>query len=859
MLIAAPKVEVDTGRSQLIVPIDLLGAKRSCSAEPVSFGVPLPKGKAVHAASVGRLVAPNGEEFAAQLKPLSRWFDGSVHWLLVDAVVLGEYTECHPWHLQIPMHEEPDASACVTGIRASEGTPLFRNFGAFRDFLLERSEWQFIDKTQRLTTIRLGEARTIGEGPVRTSAVQAGEVAGSRGIRIDVQWDLYPTASLARCQVRLRNSRRARHRGGLWDLGDPGSLLFKEFAFRLLLPESPTVLELSPTVSAERSCASQAIKLYQDSSGGGNWHSRNHVNRFGQVPCQFRGYKAWADGLEISGHRASPTLFAEMADMRVGVAVPDFWQQFPKSIGATQREISIGLFPKEWADFHELQGGEQKTHTFWLSLQSIHEPPVKLDWVFAPSGFLPSSHTCSHEVELQGLAEGEGFAAEGFQVVTSEALVGPHSVFAQRERTDEYGWRNYGDFFADHEQLHYHGKNPLISHYNNQFDVLRGLLRQSLRSRDVRWFELAMALARHVIDIDIYHTTADRAAYSGGMFWFTDHYLHARTSTHRTYSRFNAPSNGQSYGGGPGAEHNYTSGLKLYYCLSGDDAARLAVIGLADWVLRMEDGRQTVLGLVDDGPTGLATVSYAKPSRGGANSINALLDAWELTHRAEYCEFAEQLIRRCVHPDVEVADLDLLNLEVSWSYTMFYSSLAKYLALKEEAGQVDAMYVYARCCLLRLGEWMLVHERPYFDQREKLEYPTEAWPAQEFRKANVLRYAARYADELAAAAMRRRANELGDRAWSDLMSFETRTAARALVLVMNEGLLDCASRSLGALPPPVVAEQFAMPPREVFATQRQRVVNRLKSPLGAVHVASQLLKPHSWSRAYKLLKRASRT
>jgi hypothetical protein len=368
---------------------------------------------------------------------------------------------------------------------------------------------------------------------------------------------------------------------------------------------------------------------------------------------------------------------------------------------------------------------------------------------------------------------------------------------------------------------------------------------------------LAQALARHVIDIDIHHTDSDRAAYSGGMFWFTDHYLHAQTSTHRTYSHHNARSAG-SYGGGPGAEHNYTSGLKLYYCLTGDESAKQAVIGLADWVVRMEDGRQTILGLIDDGPTGMATVGYAKPSRGGANSINAVLDAWELTHRAEYCEFAEQLIHRCIHPDEDVADLDLLNLEAAWSYTMFYSSLAKYLALKEEAGQLDAMYVYARRCLLRVGEWMLTNERPYFDQLEKLEYPTEAWPAQELRKANVLRYAARYAEEPAAAAMRRRANELGDRAWSDLMSFETRTVARALVLVMNEGMLDCASRNLEVLPPPFVADQVAMPPREPFATQRHRVLNRLKSPLGVVQVASQLLKPRSWSRAYRLLKRANK-
>src|SRR5205085_3866051 len=120
------------------------------------------------------------------------------------------------------------------------------------------------------------------------------------------------------------------------------------------------------------------------------------------------------------------------------------------------------------------------------------------------------------------------------------------------------------------------------------------------------WWQWGDALARHVSDIDIYHTTADRAAYNGGLFWFTDHYMHAQTSSHRTYSKHNRPPNGP-YGGGPGAEHNFTSGLLLHYCLTGSRNSRDAVLSLANWVVAMDDGRRTILGSVDTGPTGLAT------------------------------------------------------------------------------------------------------------------------------------------------------------------------------------------------------------------------------------------------------------
>ena len=332
------------------------------------------------------------------------------------------------------------------------------------------------------------------------------------------------------------------------------------------------------------------------------------------------------------------------------------------------------------------------------------------------------------------------------------------------------------------------------------------------------------------MDVDIYHTKADRAAYSGGMFWFTDHYLHAQTSTHRTYSILNRPDGGGGYGGGPGSEHNYTSGLLLYYWMTGNPHAREAVIGLADWVIAMEDGGRTIFGLIDDGPTGLATAGHAKPGRGGANSINALLDAWKLTHDTTYLEFSEALIRRCVHPLEEVARYDLLNVEVQWSYTMFLTSLAKYLRCKEEAGQLDAMYQYAHQTLVGFGKWMLAYEKPYFDQMEKLEYPTEAWAAQEFRKANAIRLAAQLCGRALAHEDAWPRGCAGRSRWNDLLRFETRLTARSLAIVMVEGLLDCAFRSREIDAPPLVELTNQFEDRQPFTTQRHRVKSCLRSP-----------------------------
>ena len=51
---------------------------------------------------------------------------------------------------------------------------------------------------------------------------------------------------------------------------------------------------------------------------------------------------------------------------------------------------------------------------------------------------------------------------------------------------------------------------------------------QFLRTGDARWWRLMDDLARHVRDIDIYHTREDKAAYNGGLFWHTNHYMRRR-------------------------------------------------------------------------------------------------------------------------------------------------------------------------------------------------------------------------------------------------------------------------------------------------------------------------------------------
>ena len=300
--------------------------------------------------------------------------------------------------------------------------------------------------------------------------------------------------------------------------------------------------------------------------------------------------------------------------------------------------------------------------------------------------------------------------------------------------------------------------------------------------------------ARHTIDIDIYHTDEDKAAYNHGLFWHTDHYRDAGACTHRSYTRKTLEKRASgNHGGGPCNEHNYTSGLLHYFYLTGDPEARDAVLELAQWVISMDDGSQTLLGLIDDGPTGLAssteTRDYHGPGRGPGNSINALLDAYRLTNSRRFLSKAEDLLQRCIHPkdDIEARNLD--DPEHRWSYLVFLQVLGKYLDTKADLGEMDYYFHYARESLLHYAGWMVENEVAYKDVLYKVDIPTETWPAQDIRKCHVLHIAGKYGMPSNRGKYSERAQFLFDRCLNDLMSFDTAFLTRPLVILTVYGFV----------------------------------------------------------------------
>ena len=839
-------------------PVRLLVAKAAVCSLPVTVAVPVPAGLWSDADCFEVQDPPSGWKAPCQIE----WSQGR-EWL--HAMFLAPPgLEGHGEVLLQPTtqtSEEPMGirrDACATSIQAGELTLLFNNesdrlldqitseHGAFLHQGGMRLEVSQAEGKRR--PVRWLAAHVDEVGPLRTTVRREGNALG---MRVTCRLSCYAGMSYVRCELTLHNPRRAKHPEGFWDLGDPGSMLFREVALHAELAlEEPIALQwqAQPDAAVEK-VAGSTFSLHQESSGGEHWQSPNHVNRQGEVPLRFRGYRVTTASGEQSGWRVSPVVSIRDDHRSVACAVEEFWQKFPTAIEVADNRLNIKLWPGECADLHELQAGECCTRVIWLDFSSAAASPTRLAWVYDPPTAIADPRDTADSGRVPYLPAPAIHLRPEYRQILDEALEGPRNFFEKRETIDDYSWRNFGDMWADHEEAYADDPRPVISHYNNQYDLLHGLLIQYLRTGDRRWWQLADPLARHVMDIDVYRTDRDKPAYNNGLFWHTAHYHAVGRATHRSMSSVMRGKRIPAPGTGPGNEHNYSSGLLLYHQLTGCPRARETVIGLADWVIAMDDGRRHMLGLFSSQPTGLATCTtdpeYHGPGRGAANSIQTLLNAWKLTADNKYLDYASALIRRTIHPHDDIAARRLDNAELRWSYTVYLQALDRYLLETAGRSDVSQMRAYVRQSLLHYARWIVEHEKFYLDEPEKLEYPTETWAAQELRKGTTLLMAARYASPGEAMEWRCRADEILDRAWQSLMSFETRTCTRPLALVLQQGHLETSLRDAEPIDDGA-RQEFDFGTPTPFQTQKQQIKSLRRSPARLLGTMAQAANPGRW-------------
>lgn len=800
--------------------------------EPVSVGVPMALGLVFDPVQLSLFQKGNLDEHLLQAYPLARWPDGSLKWVLLDFHVSLNARETavfslsrgRPIHSRFaPSIESEDGGLVVDSNEARFCVPAHGEFRISEVWIGQVSLLGESGVSCRLT----GESEDhvyhpqiqaheiVRKGPVRTEIAWKGRFESRTGetpLNFESRLHLWAGSGLARLDFSIANPAPARHSGGLWDLGDPGSFLFQDLSFHIAAPALRDRKDLYRTqdgkslrqISAK---GEKGLRIYQESSGGPNWRSPNHVNRHGEIPLSFPGYRVFNDEeIAEEGKRATPFVAWNGPDAGVGVGLFQFWQNFPKSLDADQNGITVRLFPGCFGDLHELQGGERKTHTLFFFFSGANILEDELAWINTPLvPVIPPEWYEKAEV-FSYFSASNPLPDPKLEEVFESAIDGERSFFQRREEIDEYGWRNFGDLYADHESVNHQGPEPFISHYNNQYDCLYGMLFQFARTGRPEWYRLANDLARHLADIDIYHTRLDRPEYNRGLFWHTDHYKEAGTATHRAFTRKNVPSGG-GYGGGPSLSHLYSTGFLYHHWMTGSPQSRESVLDLAHFAsenLEMENrvlnhalrGARRLKSELQSRLRGGELVQLVKvyeldgPGRASGNTLAALMAGYCLTGYPSFRKQAESLIRRCVHPRDDLARRDLGDVENRWMYTVFLQALGAYLDMgrggadREFFGQ--DVWAYARESLLHYADWMAENEFPYLSRPEKLEYPNETWAAQEVRKTNVLLYAVRYASGPAKRERYwERAQYFFREATRRLFEFDTHSLTRPVALLLQ--------------------------------------------------------------------------
>lgn len=779
------------------------GSATARRGEPITVGIGLPPGR-LH--EVTRLVAVDA---AAALPTaaivLERWPDGSVRWALLDiradvgvgGTMLAVRDDVAAAPIVAPLtiathgHRTTITSGRFTIAVDLEAPSLLTAVSLAGAAVLDASATgvDIRDVAGGVVPLRFTTLDVEHATPLRVVGRIAGEGRTSDGREIGVRVRFTVLAGLAGLgvEIGLHNPAAATHPGGFWELGDPGSIRLHSLTFDLAVPAPVSSCRLSIDTGAPFESYAVPLALTQHASGGEHWMSRVHVNHAGEVRHAHRGFTLDAAGASTTGLRASPIVVAAHAGGLLAVGARRFWQVFPKAVVVDPGgRVSVACLPAG-PDLHELQGGERSTHECWVAFAEDAICDASFEWRRSPSTALPDAASVAAAEQLPALAHPID-PTRLYEQLVAAAIDGDDTFLVKRERIDEYGWRHFGDLYADHENGDVPGRQ-LVSHYNNQYDALLGLQLQALRHSDHRWWHQAHDLARHLVQTDIYWTTRDRAAINGGSFWHTGHYVDAGTSTHRTY-----PRNSGLLGGGPSNEHCYTQGLLLHHCLTGDASSRDAVLTLARWIQALDDGRQArwPLPWLSRGPTGGAsftnTPDHHGPGRGAANAVVAQLNGFRLSGDERFLAMADELVRRVIHPLDDIDARQLLDAERRWSYTVFLQALGRYLATREALGRRDDMWDYARASLLHYARWMAAHEYLYLEKPEILEFPTETWPAQDVRKAEVFDLAALHAATPGDRALfLERARDFHTRALTSLAGMATRTRTRPLVLLLTNG------------------------------------------------------------------------
>lgn len=742
----------------LNVPLQVfnpLGVART--HEPVTSGIPLPRGLAITDPAALRLVDARGAAVPAQFTPLARWGTGPadasapIRWVLVDFQATVEPQGTTYYFVQ-QGGPGPTASAPVTVTDAADTLTI--DTGATQ-FAIGKKDGSLSEPG--LSAPMFGQARSGGStyttagpvtvavavaGPMRTSVSIHGAYRDAGGSTL-LEYTSRYWFSAGQASVRLfhtieNNTPCPIDESGqisCYDIGSAGSVTFADLS--LIAPTglgSGLAFQAGGAGDPLEGSLTADLVLYQDSSGTESWDRYPTLKDWDGNPLDakprmqsavaIRGYQITSGGSEIgTGDQAAGWLSLSGSSGGWSVGVRDFWQNFPKALRArVDGQLEIGLFPDEFGpagDTFTLRAGEHKTHEIVLgpdrtrysaSLQASLRADAPPEWYVSSGALglvaLPDASSWPEHEQYIAYQIDTSLEREGWDHLHA-------NVFDAIQDTDFYGIFDYGDWPIDYEGF---GVAPL----NTKYDSNLGMWLQWARGSDPRWYQLADAANRHLADIDILHSLHSPRHWSDGIaFGHSWHDEDGIANPHRN-------------GGGNHPDTAFgTSGLMLTYYLTGYEKAQQSALELADCIeYRLHNDLHLCQYFADCSGEGYGLGDsegiFDKGERPAANSLYVLVSAYRASGDPRYLAAADALVdwaaarnqpfingptgeERMVHP---------------WMLNVYLRSLAEYIEVREESGLPDS--VDARGSYLAYAEWL--HTFAWLDLEAGPTGPRAAYP-----------------------------------------------------------------------------------------------------------------------------------
>jgi len=585
---------------------------RDAKAAPVRGGVPFARG-ALRECAEARLVAADGRELPCRVRPIARWYDGSVKWLLVDTQVSvpanGEVK------LRLRPGEAPSAARPRVKLTESADSIVVDTGPAKfvfsrRSFGLPAEAWADLNGDGRWEAqVSKGRGEFVCEvehqppGPPEeenwlrdaTGAARERFEAGPGGgyqAEVETANDLHVVVKLSGWLTNAEGRRliqyviRAHAYAGRPELqivhtlvyaGDPKQDFIRNISLRFpyktgdgvtwgLGGEAPHQGKLA---------AGQSVCLYEIGPTK-IYHLAPYTLDKTVYYSVVQGGEELAKGKEAAG-------WARLGDRRTAVhlAMRNFWQMHPKELGLDSGGITLGLWPEHGGKVLDLRrrsdeidnvyhydlslwpyGGEGLgiTHEMLLRFGSAQED---LGEEMVARLNAPLLLECSPEWYADSGAFGPVAVADPTHYPRLEGLqnVGLEWIRHNQRVFHWDGMIDYGDtMFHGYETPSHYGyvgekawcSRGYVGWLCNDGTLTHSLFLQYVRTGDYEAFRTAEAMARHVMEVDTCHYCAEDPTYVGG--------------GHRHDQ--------QHWGNGVRGYGTATHGAIDYYLLTGDERAR---------------------------------------------------------------------------------------------------------------------------------------------------------------------------------------------------------------------------------------------------------------------------------------------